>query len=81
MIRCKVTLTPETKLKRGTIAKLIGHTWVNFFYLLVEKRHLNRSVDIRYSIVAFCMSVLTVKLQLGLPRKFKHRNTINKNST
>ena len=33
---------------------------------LVEKRALNHSV-IRYSIVAFTMSLLTVKLKLGLP--------------
>ena len=31
-----------------------------------EKReHFNRSIDIRYSVVAFNMSLLTVKLQLG----------------
>ena len=36
-----------------------------FFRLLVG--HLNRFVDNRYSIVAFSMSLLTVKLTLGLP--------------
>ena len=33
----------------------------------MKKGHFNRSVDIRYSIVAFNMSLLTAKLQLGLP--------------
>ena len=33
----------------------------------LKRGHLNRSVDIRYSIVAFNMSLLTVKLKLGLP--------------
>ena len=32
-----------------------------------KRGHLNRSVDIRYSIVTFNMSLLAVKLKLGLP--------------
>ena len=49
---------------------------VNFFIFYfnywLKRGHLNRSVDIRYSIVAFNVSLLTVKLQLGLPyRKFE----------
>ena len=44
----------------------------NFFLILIfldywlKRGHLNRSVDIRYSIAAINMSLLT-KLQLGLP--------------
>ena len=43
--------------------------FLNFFFLdyWLKRGHLNRSVDIRYSIVAFNMSLLTVKLKLGLP--------------
>ena len=41
--------------------------YIYIFRLLVEKRALNHSVDIRYSIVALTMSLLTVKLKLGLP--------------
>ena len=33
----------------------------------MKRGHLNCSVDIRYSIVAFNMSLVIVKLQLGLP--------------
>ena len=33
----------------------------------MNRGHLNRSVDIRYSVVAFNMSLSTVKLQLELP--------------
>ena len=33
----------------------------------MKRGHLNRSVDIRYSITAFNMSLLTVNLKLGLP--------------
>ena len=40
------------------------------FFLIItcylERRHLNHSVDIRYTIAGFNMSLLTVKLQLGL---------------
>ena len=32
----------------------------------LKRVHLNRSVDIRYSIVAFNISLLTVKSKLGL---------------
>ena len=41
-----------------------------FLIIIAEKRHLNRFVDIRCLTVAFNMSLLTVKLQLGL----SHRN-------
>ena len=39
-----------------------------FFFLdyWLKRGHLNRSVDIRYSIVTFNMSLLTVKSKLGL---------------
>ena len=43
----------------------MGYTWVVNYRL--KRGHLNRSVDIRYSIGAFNMSLLVVKLQLGLP--------------
>ena len=33
----------------------------------MKRGHLNLSVDIRYSIVAFFMSLLTVNVELGLP--------------
>ena len=40
---------------------------VFFLGYCLKRGHLNRSVDIRYSIVAFNTSLLTVKLQLGVP--------------
>ena len=44
------------------------HTSQIFFLDYYLKRgHLNGSADIRYSIVAFNMSLLTLKLKLGLP--------------
>ena len=43
----------------------MGYTWVVNYKL--KRGHLNRSVDIRYSIAAFNMSLLVVKLELGLP--------------
>ena len=40
---------------------------VFFLGYCLKRGHLNHSVDIRYSIVAFNTSLLTVKLQLGVP--------------
>ena len=39
----------------------------SIFNYWLKRGHLNRSVEIRDSIVAFNMSLLIVKLQLGLP--------------
>ena len=75
--RCKATNNTWDKIKRGTIAKLVDYKWFKkrkvIFFLIyfldywLKRGHLNRSVHIRYSIVAFNLSLLTVKLQLGLP--------------
>ena len=46
------------------------YSWFFFFSIFnywLKRGHLNRSVEIRDSIVAFNMSLLIVKLQLGLP--------------
>ena len=43
----------------------MGCTWVVNYIL--KRGHLNHSADIRYSIAAFNMSLLVVKLELGLP--------------
>ena len=40
-----------------------------FFKINCKEGHMNRSVDIRYSIVAFNKSLLRTKLRLGLPFK------------
>ena len=67
VIRCTATVTPWDKIKKGITTKLMGCAWVNFFNYWFRRGHLNRSVDIRYSIAVFNMSLLTVKLKLGLP--------------
>ena len=72
VIRCKATNNTWDKIKRGTITKIMDYKWfkkkvIFFLDYWLKRGHLNRSVDIRYSIVAFNMSLLTVKLQLRLP--------------
>ena len=49
--------------------KIVNDFYFSFFFLdyWLKRGHLNHSVDIRHSIVAFNVSLLTVKLQLGLP--------------
>ena len=67
VIKCKATVTFEIKIKEEQLQNLwVMHGLILFNYQF-KKGHLDRSVDIRNSIVAIEMSLLIVKLKLGLP--------------